>query len=774
MLKEMSNLQFGDFTLDRRLRELRRGEAVLPVAGRAFDLLSFMAANAGRPLTKAELLDAVWPDTAVEESNLSQNVFQLRKVLASGGDGPIKTLAGRGYQFVADVAEIDTAVRRKPAPPTPASIPSLAVEATATRVFVQERIEEQSSGRSASGWIVAAVLVLAVGGLLGWKWRQRWLDRSGGAPVQVVLVPFEGTTGDAVLDKSLTQALRMDLAQSPYVTVVPGSTVMATLTQMMHKPDDTMTQAMAREVCERTNSQGVLSGNIAKAGQHFLITGEASTCVDGSVLGQAKYEAATAEDLPHVIDKLSADLRQRLGESRRSIARFNTPLFVENTPSLEALKAYSQGTQLGREGKLPEAIALLKTAVADDPKFAAAYYNLAAAYATAGDDLHLREAIAKAYSLKGTASRSTQFSIETMYATEYTGDLYELVRSFQSWADLYPNASQAWNGLANAQSDLGMMEESLASYHRAVELLPHSQGLLENLAMAQMKNGDMKGARATYERAIHDNLDGDALRARYLQLAYLLHDMPLLQAQRAWEAAHPQAVEVLRDESRIAMAEGRFADARGMIARLRDLNHQQGLSGADDEQAKLWAVELMRTGDLGAAKKIFQQSPVDIEEGQQVLGLVYVGDIPRAQAALQTEDAKYPQATMLKLFWGPQINAAIAMAQHRPADAAALLETSRPLDKIGRSLPWVRGNAYLAAGRPALAEREYRSVIDHPEFDPVSPYISLSWLGLGESLAQQGKRTEAIAAYQHFFALWAHADADAMYLKQARQEFERL
>ena len=56
----------------------------MPVSGKAFDLLVYMASNAGRPLTKTELLDAVWPELAVEESNLSQNVFLLRKVLGSG------------------------------------------------------------------------------------------------------------------------------------------------------------------------------------------------------------------------------------------------------------------------------------------------------------------------------------------------------------------------------------------------------------------------------------------------------------------------------------------------------------------------------------------------------------------------------------------------------------------------------------------------------------------------------------------------------------------
>ena len=773
MLKEMSSLQFGDFVLDRRLRELRRGDTVLSIPGKAFDLLSYMAANAGRPLTKSELLDAVWPETAVEESNLTQNVFLLRKVLGSGSDGPIKTLAGRGYQFAAEITEVEPAAqpnfgRRLE------DVPSLTMQATETRVVVRHEVEEESSSRLRWPWAVLLLVVLAAVGVLGWKWRQRWLDRTGGPPVQVVLVPMEGTTGDAILDKSLTQAMRMDLAQSPYITVVPGSTVMATLTQMMHKPDDIMTPAMAREVCERTNSQGMLSGNIARVGQHYLITEEASNCVDGSVLGQAKFEAARAEDLPHAIDKLAASLRQRLGESRRSIARFSTPLFHDNTSSLEALKAFSQGTQLIREGKFAEAIGLLKTAITDDPQFASAHYNLAVAYSSVGDDLHAREATSKAYSLKDTAMKPTQFGIQTMYDGVYTGDMYELVRDFQSWADMYPNSSQAWSGLANAQGDVGLDSESLASQLRTVELLPNSQGMLANLAMAQMKVGNLKAARAACERAIHDNLDGDGIRVRYLQIAYLLHDPALLQEQRAWEAGHPQAQAILAVESAIAMAEGRFGDARRLIARRREIQHQQGFFGPDDEAVKFAAVDLMQSGDLEAGKKIFQQAPVDIEDGQEVLGLVYVGDIPAAESALRIEDAKYPRATMTHLFWGPRTRAAIAMVQHRPADAAAQLEIARPLDKIGRYLPWHRGNAYLAAGQPVLAEKDFRSVIDHPQYDPSSPYISLSWFGLGEALAAQGHRAEAVEAYQHFFTLWAHADSDAMYLKQAKQEYTKL
>ncbi len=103
-----------------------------------------------------------------------------------------------------------------------------------------------------------------------------------------------------------------------------------------------------------------------------------------------------------------------------------------------------------------------------------------------------------------------------------------------------------------------------------------------------------------------------------------------------------------------------------------------------------------------------------------------------------------------------------------------MLETARPVENRELVVPWLRGNAYLAAGQPNLAEADYRNVVTHPERDPTSPSISLSWLGLGRALASQGNRPAAIDAYQHFLALWTHADPDALYLLQARQEFAAL
>ncbi|MEO8737770.1 MAG: tetratricopeptide repeat protein [Edaphobacter sp.] len=91
-------------------------------------------------------------------------------------------------------------------------------------------------------------------------------------------------------------------------------------------------------------------------------------------------ETAKTEHLPHAFDELAATLRHKLGESRRSIARFAKPLVPMSAASLNALKIYTQASPLTTQGKWADAITLLKQAIALDPEFAAARYDLAASY----------------------------------------------------------------------------------------------------------------------------------------------------------------------------------------------------------------------------------------------------------------------------------------------------------------------------------------------------------------------------------------------------------
>jgi len=116
MSLSVSNLyEFGDFRLDTKERILMCGDQPIALTPKGFELLSVMVENHGRLLGKNELMDRIWADSFVEESNLTFNIRQLRKILGDDAQNPtyIKTVRQHGYRFIADVKQITAEEKRK-------------------------------------------------------------------------------------------------------------------------------------------------------------------------------------------------------------------------------------------------------------------------------------------------------------------------------------------------------------------------------------------------------------------------------------------------------------------------------------------------------------------------------------------------------------------------------------------------------------------------------------------------------------------------------------
>src|SRR5271163_739217 len=98
--------RFREFSLDAKWRALTRGEEAVPLTPKAFDVLLLLIQNAGRTVTKDELMKAVWQGSFVEESNLTQTIFMVRKALDETTDRRyILTIQGQGYRFLVPVTE---------------------------------------------------------------------------------------------------------------------------------------------------------------------------------------------------------------------------------------------------------------------------------------------------------------------------------------------------------------------------------------------------------------------------------------------------------------------------------------------------------------------------------------------------------------------------------------------------------------------------------------------------------------------------------------------
>ncbi len=170
--------EFGPFKIDVANHQMLRDGSPVPVAPKVWDALVIMVESSGRILEKEELMNRLWPDCFVEESNLTQIIFQLRKALGESAAKQqyIETIPKRGYRFVAEIRRVDgqveahpnrsDSVRTEPRADDGTSVPAQQSE---KRIYKEKAL------------IAAAVLVLAVTTAFGFSYFLRWNSLTGGS-----------------------------------------------------------------------------------------------------------------------------------------------------------------------------------------------------------------------------------------------------------------------------------------------------------------------------------------------------------------------------------------------------------------------------------------------------------------------------------------------------------------------------------------------------------------------------------------------------------------
>jgi tetratricopeptide (TPR) repeat protein len=239
----------------------------------------------------------------------------------------------------------------------------------------------------------------------------------------ILLADFVHTTGDAVFDGTLKQALAVQLEQSPYLNVTPESRIREALRFMGCSPDERVTKEVAREVCLREGVKAMLAGSIASLGSHYVIDLNAVNAQTGDSLAAAQVEAESKEQVLKSLDQAASNLRNKLGESLGSVQKFATPLEQATTSSLEALKAFSLGQAAHLKLDDPGAVPHLKRAIELDPNFAMAYAILGTAYNNLTQGTLSRETLKKAFDLKDRASERERFYIVAHYYDEAAGEI---------------------------------------------------------------------------------------------------------------------------------------------------------------------------------------------------------------------------------------------------------------------------------------------------------------------------------------------------------------
>jgi eukaryotic-like serine/threonine-protein kinase len=448
-LKEL--YEFGPFRVDPEKEILLRAGQPVPLTPKTFQILLVLVRHRKEVVTKDDLMKSVWPDTFVEEANLSRNIFMLRKAL---GESPqdhqyILTVPGRGYRFAENVR----------------LVPDQEVSIVAAQ---HSKVEVQVKETKPWGWLSAAViLVLAIAGGTTWLLLHRKPVLTEKDPV--VLADFANSTGDPVFDGTLRQGLAIQLEQSPFLKIMNDTQLQRDLRLMNLQPGARITNQIAHDVCVREGAAATIEGAIASLGKSYVITLEAITCQEGATLAREQIQAEDKEHVLNALGTAATTIRGKLGESLSSIEKLNRPLEQVTTASLEALQNYTEGLSVMGPGHFLAAVPLFERAIAIDPKFAMAYYLLGIAVEQAGDMARSAEYAKQAFLLIDRVSDYERTGI-TAYYYRATGELDKEIDAYQLGVRYYPRNWGFHNQLSLIYIDEGRYEEGLKEGLEAVRL----------------------------------------------------------------------------------------------------------------------------------------------------------------------------------------------------------------------------------------------------------------------------------------------------------------
>ena len=735
-------LVFPPFRLDPSRRLLTHDGRIVPLTPTVSATLTVLARNAGRVVTKDELIETVWGGRMVGESTISQTVFTLRKALLAAGalEPVIATVSGRGYRFTAPVRREGLSIEAQ-APAAPGAHANQVIRRPSAMRLSMAILPVAVAAAPA----IFAVLVLA-----------RPLARPVGAPAEtVVQVNFQNHANDPLFDRTLAKVVEIDLGQSPWLSVLTERQVDDTLV-MMNRPRDTpLGPAVAREVCLRNNAQATVEGSVAPMGRRYLITLTATDCRDGRRLSAEKAFADSRDGVIPALDRVIIATRRRLGEAAASVKRFDIPLLQGKTGSLEALQAYSQGVRAADHGRGADAIVLLQRAVTIDPGFAAAHLELARSLFNTGRYAESRAAMTRAYQLKGSANEEMAYSIAILHSMVVDLDYPKALGLAKAATDLFPDHLIGWGQQANIDLQFGRYRDAVAAARRELALGAGREGAYFRLAQALMGDGRLAEAEQVCRAATEHRVAGGMIAVARISLALARDDAAGLEREVRDASGQSWEPDVLVVAALGAYRSGRMAKGDALFERAAALDRAAGAEGYFTGQR---AMTLMLAGERDAALKLVTPLPVETKVmSLSLINTLYVleeaGDVRRAGPLLSLAAQRGPSDTILNVEFAPTARATLDLVQRRPGAALADLAPAAVYEARDNAVPFLRGRIDLALGDGAGAAREFAEIIDHPGVDPWDIRHPLAWLNLARARRLMGREGDSRAAYRKFFAL---------------------
>jgi tetratricopeptide (TPR) repeat protein len=605
---------------------------------------------------------------------------------------------------------------------------------------------------------------------------------------KIILADFENRTDDPTLGPSLTAALRVDLSQSRVITLIDAAAITAALRRMERTGAAQLDAATAREVAEREGVEAVISGEISRLGGGYLLLANLMSAATGEVLASVRETAAAEEDIIAALDRLSAGLRDRIGEPLKAI-RASPSLARVTTPSLAALRKLSQAQRLRAGGDEQSALALLEDAVVLDTAFAMAYREIGTVVGNLGLSRRRSiEARRKAFQYRDRLTERERLFMMGSYYARVTGELDKAQAAYEALVEAYPDHKGGWGNLGNVFGAKRQHERAEVCHQRAYDLGGNAFGLY-SLVSVQVALGKFDEAETNLERL---NPASDYYYVQAARLAYAQGDYASATSylQSLAEASSPlERARALAHIHAVRAIEGKLGEAERYRSEATDLLVQAGAgrdflvvtaSGATIRLALSKDVD-DAARDVEAALVQFPLDSLDPLERPYFDLAMYYALADRAEQAKELvgewEELVEPDLRRRdepkRLF----VRGVIALSENRAVDAVRELRQAleaEPALFLQVVLPLL-GRAYEIAAQADSAIAAYEEYLRSSgvriglgggtsmmasAHNPDAAWRADTYVRLGSLYEQRGNRDLAVDYYNRFVDLWQDADAE--------------
>ena len=648
-------------------------------------------------------------------------------------------------------------------------------------------------GRLLAALTLAIVMLVSAGLYYRSHYRERLSEKD-----TVVLADFSNSTAETVFDETLKTALMVSLNQSTFLNALPESKVSETLKLMALPANTRLTPNLARELCLRVGSKAYIAGSIAALGSQFILELKAVNCQSGDELAQEQVTANEKESVLDAVGRAASALRTKLGESLASVKKYDVPLVDATTSSLEALRALSLGRKAEMQGS-DAALPHFQNAIELDPNFAMGYHDIGRMYHSLGELERARVYCTKAFELRNHSSEREKLEISATYYENATGELEKAVNTRKQQLETYPRISEAYYSLGVDYALLGKYALSADSFRQSIQLSPENQmtsGFLSFVLIGARRDDE---AQRVMQQAYARNIQGFLLHNAAYGLGFLNADASAMEKEERWIADQPEYQSLGLSLS---------SDTEAYVGHLRnarDLTRRSVTSAVEADSNEMGAISYENSalreaafGNLNAARReVANGLRLDATStGASVeAALVYAmtGDTAQAETLTNALNKRFPQDTQMQALWLPAILAQVALDRGKPSmaieelQAAVSIETGQIpfLTNITCLYPnYIRGQAYLAAGKGDLAAGEFQKIIDNRSMVWNCWTGSLAHLGLARAnvlrartmrgVGAEAALGRALAAYKNFLELWKDADPEIPVFNQAKSENSKL